>query len=174
MNDSIGTNPPVVVIVGPPGAGKTTLGEVVAARLGRQFLDTDELIAERAGKTVSDIFLEDGEEAFRALERTMVQDVLREGDGAVVSFGGGAVLDPDTRADLHDHRVVGLTVDLNAAVKRVGLARDRPLLVEAPRARMSATLRERAPLYDEVAGLTLDTSTRTPEDLADEVIAWLS
>jgi shikimate kinase len=165
---------PLVVIVGPPGAGKTTLGELLASRLNRPFIDTDELIARRAGKSVSDIFIEDGEDAYRDLERAAVREVLEAGDGAVVSLGGGAVLNPDTRADLRKQQVLALHVELSDAVKRVGLARDRPLLVEAPRARMAATLRERAPLYAEVAGLTVDTSARTPEELADEVVAWLT
>jgi shikimate kinase len=91
----------------------------------------------------------------------------------VVALGGGAVLNPDTRAELASQRVLGLTVELSEAVSRVGLARDRPLLVEAPRARMSATLRERAPLYAEVAALTVDTSHRPADEVAEEVVAWL-
>ena len=83
------------------------------------------------------------------------------------------MLNPLTRADLKGQRVVALSVDLTDAVKRVGLARDRPLLVEAPRARMSATLRARAPLYAEVASITVDTTQRTPDEIAEEVLAWL-
>jgi shikimate kinase len=162
-----------VVIVGPPGAGKSTVGQLVAKRLGVEFVDTDELAAAVAGKTVADVFLEDGEDRFRALERAAVVDVLANGAG-VVALGGGAVLNPDTRADLASQRVIGLTVELSEAVSRVGLARDRPLLVEAPRARMSATLRERAPLYAEVAALTVDTSHRCADDVAKEVVEWLA
>jgi shikimate kinase len=166
---------PRVVIVGPPGSGKTTLGRVLAERLGIDFVDTDEVAAEAAGKSVADIFLDDGEERFRALERAAVVSSLGTagGSASVVALGGGAVLDAATRADLAGQCVVALSVDLSHAVSRVGLARDRPLLVEAPRARMSATLRERAPLYAEVAGLTVDTSERTPAEVAEEVLAWL-
>jgi shikimate kinase len=161
------------VIVGPPGAGKTTVGRLLADRLGVRFLDTDEVASAAAGKSVSEIFIEDGEERFRELERAAVVQSLATPDEVVLALGGGAVLNPQTRADLARERVIGLSVDLTHAVSRVGLARDRPLLVEAPRARMSLTLRERAPLYAEVSGLTVDTSERTPEDVAEEVLAWL-
>jgi shikimate kinase len=164
----------VAVIVGPPGSGKTTLGRLLAERLGVAFADTDEVAAAAAGKSVADIFLEDGEERFRELERAAVVSTLgAEGPDRVVALGGGAVLNPATRADLLGHGVVALSVDLSHAVSRVGLARDRPLLVEAPRARMSATLRERAPLYAEVASFSVDTSERAPAEVAEEVLAWL-
>jgi shikimate kinase len=165
-----------VVIVGPPGAGKTTAGRLVAEALGVPFADTDELAELAAGKSVADIFLEDSEERFRELERAAVVAALAPDGrhcGSVIALGGGAVLNPDTRADLAKQPVVSLSVDLTSAVKRVGLARDRPLLIEAPRARMSQTLRERAPLYAEVAGLTIETSALTPEQVAEEVLAWL-
>jgi shikimate kinase len=166
---------PRAVIVGPPGSGKTTVGRLLAERLGVPFVDTDEVAAETAGKSVADIFLDDGEERFRSLERAAVVSTLAaDGGDRVVALGGGAILDPATRADLKGQRVVALNVDLSHAVKRVGLARDRPLLVEAPRARMSATLRERAPLYEEVADLTVETSERTPDEIAEEVLAWLT
>jgi shikimate kinase len=165
-----------VVIVGPPGAGKTTVGRLVASGLGVAFADTDALAAEAAGKSVADIFLEDSEERFRELERAAVVAALAPDGphtGSVIALGGGAVLNPDTRADLAGGPVVALSVDLTSAVKRVGLARDRPLLVEAPRARMSQTLRERAPLYAEIAALTIDTSELTADQVAQEVLAWL-
>lgn len=167
---------PLVVIVGPPGSGKTTLGRLLAERLGLRFLDTDDVASAAAGKSVSEIFIEDGEERFRELERAAVVSSLTGGDsrdGVVLALGGGAVLNPQTRADLARHRVLALSVDLTHAVSRVGLARDRPLLVEAPRARMSLTLRERAPLYAEVAGFSVDTSERSPDEVAEEVLAWL-
>jgi len=164
---------PVLVLVGPPGAGKTTVGALVAEALGVQFRDTDQVVEAVAGKPVFDVFVDDGEDAFRALEREAVARSLAEHDG-VLALGGGAVLAPDTRAALARHRVVSLTVGLSDAVKRVGMARDRPLLIDTPRARMSAMMKERAPLYAEVAGITVDTSGRAADDVAQEVLAWTS
>lgn len=164
---------PLLVVVGPPGAGKTTVGASVAAALGVAFLDTDAAVELAAGKTVFDVFVDDGEDAFRALERDAVAAALAGHDG-VLALGGGAIVDPATRAALAGHRVVALQVGLSDAVKRVGLARDRPLLIDSPRARMSAMMKERAPLYAEVATLSVDTSGRTPDDIAEEVLAWTS
>lgn len=164
---------PVLVLVGPPGAGKTTVGTVVAAQLGVPFLDTDQAIEASAGKTVADIFIEDGEERFRELERAAVRDALA-GHAGVVALGGGAVLAEETRQVLRDAPVVALQVTLTDAVARVGLARDRPLLLDSPRARIAAMLRDRAPLYAEVARRSVTTADRPPDDVAAEILEWLS
>jgi shikimate kinase len=164
---------PVLVLVGPPGAGKTTVGTLVAARLGVPFLDTDQAIESRAGKSVADIFIEDGEDHFRALERAAVQAALADHPG-VLALGGGAVLADETRQALRDAPVVALEVTLTDAVARVGLARDRPLLLDSPRARIAAMLRDRAPLYAEVARRRVTTADRPPDDVAAEILEWLS
>jgi shikimate kinase len=164
---------PVVVLVGAPGAGKTTVGRLLADRLGVGFRDTDEDVELIAGMPVSDIFIESGEPAFREFERQAVRRALTEHDG-VLALGGGAVLDAGTRALLRDHPVVHLTVSSPAAAKRVGLARDRPLLVGAPRAQLAALLKARTPLYEEVARAVVGTEDRTPEDVADAVLAALA
>ena len=157
-----------VVLVGPMGAGKSTVGALLAEALGVAARDTDADVERLEGRSISDIFVDSGEEHFRALEKAAVAAALAEHDG-VVSLGGGAVLDPDTRALLADHQVVFLRVGLSEAVKRVGLGIGRPLLLGNVRSRIKAVLDERAPIYESVADLVVDTDQRTPDDIADEI-----
>lgn len=164
---------PRAVLVGTMGAGKTTVGRLVADTLGVEFADTDELIEDRAGKSVQDIFVEDGEPAFRAMERSVVQTALSEHDG-VLSLGGGAVLDPATQALLAAHQVVFLRVGLADAVKRVGLGVGRPLLLGNVRARIKLLLDERTPVYQGLARITVETDGRSPEDIAADVVSAVS
>ncbi|TNM39831.1 shikimate kinase [Nocardioides albidus] len=151
------------------GAGKTTVGRLLAQQLDVGFADTDELIEERSGKAVQDIFVEDGEAAFRAAERATVAQALEEHDG-VLSLGGGAVLDPATQALLAPHRVVFLRVGLADAVKRVGLGTGRPLLLGNVRARVKHLLDERTPIYEGLARHTVDTDGREPAEVAAEIL----
>jgi shikimate kinase len=164
---------PAAVIVGPPGAGKTTVGEVVAAALGVPFRDVDADIERVAGKPIPEIFIDDGEDHFRTLERTAVAEALDTFDG-VLALGGGAVMADDTRAALRGHRVVFLSVELADAISRVGLGAGRPLLAINPRATMRYLLEQRRPLYEQVATVTVKTDGRTPEDIAAEVVEALS
>lgn len=157
------------MIVGPPGAGKTTIGRLLAAKLGAELRDTDAEVERTAGKPISDIFIDDGEATFRALERAAVAAALAEHNG-VVALGGGAVLDAGTRELLTTRRVVFLDVGLADAASRVGLNRDRPLLIGNPRAQLKKLMDERRPLYEEVATISVDTSGRTPDDIAAEVL----
>ena len=163
---------PVAVLVGPPGAGKTTVGQAVAARLGVPFADTDALIEEKAGKPIPEIFFDDGEAAFRALEVTAIAGAL-DSFGGVLALGGGAIMNDDTRAALRAHTVVFLSVELTDAVKRVGLGAGRPLLSVNPRATLKYLMEQRRPLYTEVARHTITTDGRTPEDIADEIATLL-
>ena len=163
---------PVVVLVGPPGAGKTTVGQLVASALGLTLLDTDVEVEQAAGKSIGDIFIDHGEPHFRALERTAVSIVLSTHDG-VLAVGGGAVLDESTREQLRSHRVVFLDVNVANAAARVGLNRDRPLLLGDVRGRLRRLLAERRPLYDEVATVTVSTNDREPAEVADDVIALI-
>lgn len=163
---------PVVVIVGAPGSGKSTVGPELARLLDVPFRDVDWDIEAAAGKPTSEIFIDDGEPHFRALEHEAVLAALREHDG-VLSLGGGAVMDDRTRAALAGHEVAWLVVSLSAAVQRVGLGTTRPVLAMSPRATLKHLLDQRTPLYREVATIEIDTSERTPHEVAAELAARL-
>ena len=164
---------PKVVLVGPPGSGKTTVGELLAARLGVNFDDTDRQVEVTAGTTISDIFIESGEEFFRKLEREAVARSLREASG-VLALGGGAILDEGTRQLLREHTVVYLDIELADATRRVGMNRDRPLLLGNPRAQLHALMNARRPLYEEVATHTISTSGKEPSAVVDEIVEAVS
>ena len=164
---------PLAVLVGAPGAGKTTVGLTLAGALGVEFRDTDRDIEQATGKPIGDIFVDDGEDHFRILETAAVACALAEHDG-VLALGGGAILDPGTRALLSGHRVVWLQIDLPAAAKRVGLARDRPLLTMNPRAHLRQLLQARAPLYAEVATDVIDASRPGVAAIVDELCRLLA
>lgn len=155
---------PLAVLVGPPGAGKSTLVRVLAAHWGVAWTDTDQLVEAEAGRSIAEIFVDSGEAAFRRLERAAVRRALA-GDG-VVALGGGAVLDAGTRADLRAHTVVLLEVGIAEAAGRVGFDRSRPLLGLSPRAAWVKLLQARRAFYDEVATVRVDTTGRTPEEVA--------
>jgi shikimate kinase len=163
---------PIAVIVGAPGAGKTSVGRRVAERLGSEFRDSDALVEQRAGKPVSDIFLSDGEPVFRQMEREEIAMALTDFDG-VLSLGGGAILDEQTRSLLAGHAVIWLQVDLTNATHRVGLNSARPLLLGNVRGTMLTMLNERTPLYQEVATITVDTSGRPLTEIVGEAVAAL-
>ena len=164
---------PRVVLVGPMGAGKTTVARLLADAWGVPARDTDADIEAAEGRSISDIFVDDGEEHFRALERAAVADALATHEG-VLALGGGAVLDEGTREQLAGRPVVFLRVGLSEAVKRVGLGVGRPLLLGNVRARIKALLDERSPIYESVARLVVDTDGRSPEDVAAAIRAALA
>ncbi|MBC9733602.1 shikimate kinase [Nocardioides marmotae] len=163
---------PRAVLVGPMGAGKTTVAALLADAWGVAARDTDQDVEAAEGRSVSDIFVDSGEARFRELEAAAVAAALAEHDG-VLALGGGAVLDPATRERLAGHPVVYLRVGLADAVKRVGLGTSRPLLIGGVRSRIKALLDERAPVYESVATLVVDTDGRTAQQVADEILEAL-
>jgi shikimate kinase len=164
---------PVVVLIGPPGTGKSSVGALLAARLGVAFRDTDADVEAAAGKPVADIFVQDGEPAFRAFERAAVAAALR-GHRGVLALGGGAVLDPGTQGLLGGETVAYLETSLEALTHRNGLDRPRPLLIGNPRAQLKVLLRQRLPVYERLATLTVTTDDYAPEEVADEIAARIA
>ncbi len=158
-----------MILVGPMGVGKSTVGELVAERLGCAYRDTDGDIVAEQGRTIADIFVDDGEPAFRAIEKQAVQRALVGYDG-VLALGGGAILDADTRALLAGQPVVYLSMDVEEAVKRTGLNTARPLLAVNPRRQWRELMDARRHLYTEVATAVVATDGRTPEEVAQAVL----
>ncbi|MEV5565803.1 3-dehydroquinate synthase [Streptomyces sp. NPDC052196] len=160
---------PLIVLVGPMGVGKSTVGELLADRLGTTYRDTDADVVAAAGKSIAEIFFDEGEARFRSLERRAVRDAVAEHPG-VLALGGGAVLDGTTRGLLAGHRVVYLSMDVDEAVRRVGLNTARPLLAVNPRRQWRELMDARRHLYEDVAGVTVATDERTPEEVAQAVL----
>lgn len=160
---------PAVVLVGPMGVGKSTVGLVLAERLGCTLRDTDTDIVASAGKPIADIFIDEGEPYFRELERQAVADAVA-GHSGVLALGGGAVIDDGTRALLAGLPVVFLEMGVAEAVKRTGLDAPRPLLAVNPRQRWRELMEERRPLYTDVARAVVSTEGRTPQDVAEAVL----
>jgi len=173
------TRAPLVVLIGPPGAGKSAGGPLVAARLGVPFRDTDAEVGAAAGQPVSDIFIEQGEEAFRALEREAAAHALDEHGalrerGGVLALGSGAVLDDQILRLLDGLPVVYLSADFATIARRIGLDRPRVVVPGNPRGRLRAMLAERHPVYERVAAVTVPTDDLDPDELADQIAALVT
>ena len=160
----------VAVLVGFMGAGKTTVGHIIAERLGQPFVDSDVLIEQRLGRNIRDIFRTEGEAYFRELEHTTVADLVR-GEEAVIALGGGAVEDPRTRAVLRNARVIYLRVGYDEAMSRVQGDEYRPML---HRPDLDELYKRRLPVYEDLSVLTIDTDGRRPDAIAREVLAELT
>jgi shikimate kinase len=171
--DRAGNPGPLAVLTGPPGAGKSSVGRLLSRLLGVAFRDTDDDIEAIAGKPVSDIFVQDGEPAFRKLEREAVAAALREHRG-VLSLGAGAVLDPGTQELLAGHPVVYLDTQFETVARRVGMDRPRPLLIGNPRARLRQLLDERRPIYERLATITVPADDDEPAEIAEDIAARLA
>jgi shikimate kinase len=166
------TTGPVAVLIGPPGAGKSAVGALLAARLGVGFRDTDADVGAAAGKPVGDVFVEDGEPAFRELEREAAANALREHDG-VLALGSGAVLDGTIEHMLDGMNVVYLAADFKTVARRTGMDRPRVVVPGNPRGRLRAMLDERAPLYERLATVTVPTDDQDPEEVAEQIATAL-
>ena len=168
---SHGAQAPLVVLIGPPGAGKSAVGPLLAERLGVEFRDTDADVGAAAGKPVSDIFVEDGEDAFRELERaaaTRALGMLRQ-HGGVLALGSGAVLDAGIQHLLDDLPVVYLSAEFGTVARRIGLDRPRVVVPGNPRGRLRAMLDERTTIYRRLAAVTVPTDDLDPDELAGEI-----
>jgi shikimate kinase len=176
----------LVVLIGPPGAGKSAVGPLLADRLGVEFRDTDADVGAAAGKPVSDIFIENGEEAFRELERAAVTHALgalRE-HGGVLALGSGAVLDtgvqsllaalPERGSSPRAGTVVYLSADFGTVARRIGLDRPRVVVPGNPRGRLRAMLDERDAIYQQLAAVTVLTDDLDPDELADQIAARIT
>ena len=160
----------MIVLVGFMGAGKTTVGQLLSERLGLPFTDSDAIIEQRAGRSVPQIFAEDGEPAFRALEHQVIAELL-DGPALVLALGGGAAEHPGTRERLTNAQVVYLQVGYEQAMLRVGGDQGRPLLA---RPDLAATYQRRLPLYAGIATVTVRTDDRPPRLVTDDILARLT
>lgn len=160
---------PQIVLVGPMGVGKSTVGALLAERLGCGFRDTDGDIVAAEGREIAEIFVDEGEPHFRELERRAVRTAVAEHEG-VLALGGGAVLDEGTRTLLADLPVVYLSMDVEEATRRTGLNVARPLLAINPRKQWRELMEARRPLYIEVARAVVPTDGRTPEEVVQAVL----
>ena len=172
MSAAEAASPYPIVLIGPPGSGKTTVAGVLAQRLGVTARDTDADSVAETGRSIADIFLEQGEPAFRGLEQEAVRRALAGHDG-VLALGGGSVLDPGTQRALAGRTVVFLDVGVADAARRVGLNASRPLLVGNPRAAWQRLMEERRPVYQRLATVVVETDGRSPEQVAQLVLEAL-
>lgn len=162
------TSNPILVIIGPPGAGKSVVGKLAARLLRVPFVDTDRRIAKEHG-AISKIFSEQGEAEFRVLERRAVQQALTE--PSVVSLGGGAILNEDTQRDLLSARVAYISVSANAVRQRIRGTK-RPLLVDGIDSWQSI-MNERREIYERLATRSMDSSDRSATSIAHELAEWV-
>lgn len=162
--------PPRIVLIGPMGAGKSTVGSRLAEELDLDFADTDQLIENDQGKSVSEIFIEDGEPHFRLVEESIVIDALRDRSG-VLSLGGGAVMNQEVQKSLQSHKgtKVFLDISLAAVASRVGFDTARPLLMVNPRQKWSELMNNRRATYETLADLKIDVSDLRVEEVVSKI-----
>lgn len=173
MTRETGPHRPCVVLVGPPGAGKSTIGRKLARELGAELVDTDAMIEAETGRTIAEIFTAEGEPEFRRIEEDTVRRAVQAGDG-IISLGGGAILSAATRELLRERTVVYLEISVAEGLRRTGAATHRPLLAGAdPAAKYRELMRLRRPLYREVASVRVRTDGRSPGRVVRNILARL-
>lgn len=162
---------PRIILIGPMGSGKSTIGFSLSERLNLDFQDTDLMITQQSGREISDIFIEDGEESFRALEKIILRTALLQ-DGAVLSLGGGACLSIDAQSALRASGgfIVYLKISLSQVASRVGFNQGRPLLMGNPRAQWQSLMNERTPIYEGIASYICDVDGKSVDEITNEVV----
>jgi shikimate kinase len=165
---------PRVILIGPMGSGKTTIGSLLAQRLGLSFRDTDHLIEEQEEKTVSQIFLDQGEDAFRAIEKRVLREELLT-DGTVLSLGGGAPISIDAQSALRAiaSHIIFLDISLSTVAPRIGFNRDRPLLLNNPRGQWQTLMEARRPVYEAIADTIINVDDKSEEEIVTIVLSSL-
>ena len=165
---------PRVILIGPMGSGKTTIGSLLAEKLGLAFRDTDHLIEEREEKPVSQIFLDQGEDVFRAIEKRVLRDELLT-DGTVLSLGGGAPISIDAQSALRaiSSYIIFLDISLSTVVPRIGFNRDRPLLLNNPRGQWQSLMEARRPIYEALADVTINVDDKSEEEIVTIALSSL-
>ena len=162
-----------IVLIGPPGAGKSTVAKYLSKECGKPYIDTDQIIEKETGRQISEIFLSDGEEGFRKIEKEVVLKALEEND-CVIALGGGSVLDHEVENRLESlSHVIFLDVSISNAAPRVGFNKERPLLVGNPRQQWLALMEKRRPIYERVSTRTFSTDNRKPQEVARQIAAEL-
>ena len=165
---------PPIILIGPPGAGKTSVGKALAKKLSLNFLDSDKVVEEKSGKSISEIFITDGEPAFREMERAAVIDLIENQDG-VIALGGGSVMDLEvSKRLLPMANVVFLDVSISNAAPRVGFNRDRPLLLGNPRQQWIALMEKRRSTYEALAKTRVSTDNKKPAEVVEEIVKELA
>jgi shikimate kinase len=163
---------PRIILIGPMGSGKTTIGALLAEKMGATFRDTDQLIELDAGKSVSQIFLDEGEEAFRTVEKRVLRQELLS-DGTVLALGGGAPISIDAQSALRaiSSYIIFLDISLSTVAPRIGFNRDRPLLLDNPRGQWQKLMESRRPIYELLADLTVNVDGKSEDEIVEEVFA---
>jgi shikimate kinase len=159
-----------IVLMGPPGAGKSTVGKFLAREIGCRLIDTDRLIEERQGRSISEIFLNEGESGFRKIEKEIVLVVLNEQD-CIFALGGGSILDGEIQSRLKSmDEVIFLNVSISNAAPRVGFNKERPLLMGNPRKQWLQLMEQRRGIYEMLAKRTISTDNRKALEVAREIV----